>query len=88
MIPRENLLSDQAVPRSHFISSLELVASTEMVVSEKSEMDLLPFVLIVFSRRYMVKRTAFPLVLARYERLATTNASFLLLELAPDDENR
>lgn len=85
---RENLPSGQAVPRSHFISSPEPVASTETIVSERSEMDLPPPVLIVFSRLYIVKRTAFPLVLARNERLATANASFLLLELTPDDENR
>jgi len=51
-------------------------------------MDLPPPVFIVLSRLYMVKRTIFPLVLARYERLATANASLLLLELASDDESR
>lgn len=85
---RENLPPGQAVPRSHLISSPELVVSTETVVPERSEMDLPPPVLIVFFLLYIVKRTAFPLVLARYERLATVNASFLLLELTPDDENR
>ncbi len=85
---RKNVPSGQAVPRSHFISSPDSVASTETVVSERSEMDLPPPVLIVFSRLYMVRKTAFPLVLARYERLATANANFLLLEFAPDDENR
>jgi hypothetical protein len=57
-------------------------------MSERSEMDLPPPVLIVFSRLYMVQRTTASLVLARYERLAMAKASFLLLELTPDDENR
>lgn len=88
MILRENIPAGQAVPRSHFISNPDPLPLTEMVVSERSEMDLPPPLLIVFSRLYIVKRTAFPLVLARYERLAMANASFLLLELTPDDENR